>query len=47
MAGVIIAAGIGVLGSVAGGLIGGSRAKKDREAAEREKARLDRQIRDF
>lgn len=47
MAGVIVAAGIGVLGSVAGGLIGGSRAKKDREAAEREKARLDRQIRDF
>ena len=47
MAGVMIAAGIGVLGSVAGGLIGGARAKKDREAAEREKARLNRQIRDF
>jgi len=47
MAGIIVAAGIGILGSVAGGLIGGSRAKKDREAAEREQARLNRQIRDF
>tara|TARA_B110000902_G_scaffold242200_1_gene293318 strand:- start:1853 stop:2806 length:954 start_codon:yes stop_codon:yes gene_type:complete len=47
MAGVIVAAGIGVLGSVAGGLIGGKAAKKAARAAAAEKARLDRQISDF
>ena len=48
MAGVLIAAaGIGVLGSVAGGLIGMGGAKKDREAAEQQKAKLDKQIRNF
>ena len=47
MSGVIVAAGIGVLGSVAGGLIGGKAAKKAARAAAAEKARLDRQISDF
>lgn len=48
MAGILVgAAVVGIVGSVAGGLIGMSRAKKDKEAAEREKAKLDRQIRDF
>jgi len=47
MSGIIVAAGIGVLGSVAGGIIGGKAAKKAARAAAAEKARLDRQISDF
>ena len=47
MAGIIVAAGIGVLGSIAGGIIGGKAAKKQAEAAAAEKARLGRQMAQF
>jgi hypothetical protein len=47
MAGIIVAAGIGVLGSIAGGIIGGNAAKKQAEAAAAEKARLGRQMAQF
>ena len=47
MSGIIVAAGIGVLGSVAGGIIGGKAAKKQAAAAAAEKARLGRQIAQF
>ena len=44
MAGVIIAAGIGVIGSVVGGLIGRSSAKRAAEAAAADKARISKQM---
>ncbi len=47
MSGILVAAGIGVLGSVAGGLIGGKNARDQANAAKAEKARLDRQIAAF
>ena len=47
MSGILVAAGIGVLGSVAGGLIGGKNAREQANAAKAEKARLDRQIAAF
>jgi len=47
MSGIIVAAGIGVLGSVAGGLIAGKAAKKQAAAAAAEKARISRQIAQF
>ena len=47
MSGVIVAAGIGVLGSVAGGIIGGKAAKKAARAAAAEKARIGRQMAQF
>ncbi len=47
MAGIIVAAGVGVLGSIAGGIIGGKAAKKQAAAAAAEKARLGRQMAQF
>jgi hypothetical protein len=47
MSGVIVAAGIGVLGSVAGGMIAGKAAEKQRKAAQAEKDRINRQIAEF
>ena len=44
---ILLSAGIGVLGSVAGGLIGGKSARDQADAAQAEKARLDRQIAAF
>ena len=47
MSGIIVAAGIGVLGSVAGGIIGGKAAKKAAKAAAAEKARISAQMAQF
>ena len=47
MAGILIAAGIGAVGSVVGGLIGGKNARDQANAAKAEKARLDRQMAAF
>lgn len=47
MSGIIVAAGIGILGSVAGGIIGGKAAEKQRKAAQAEKDMLNRQIAEF
>jgi hypothetical protein len=47
MSGILVAAGIGVLGSIAGGLISGKNARDQANAAKAEKARLDRQIAAF
>jgi hypothetical protein len=44
MAGVIVAAGIGVIGSVVGGLIGRGSAKRAAEAAAADKARISKQM---
>tara|TARA_R100000935_G_C2776232_1_gene139775 strand:+ start:100 stop:825 length:726 start_codon:yes stop_codon:yes gene_type:complete len=47
MSGIGIAAGVGAAVSIVGGLIGNSKAKKQARAAEREKARINRQITAF
>ena len=47
MSGIIVAAGIGIVGSIAGGIMGGKAADRQRRAAQAEKERLDRQIRNF
>ena len=44
MSGIIVAAGIGVVGSVVGGIIGGKKAKEAAEAAAKEKARIGREM---
>ena len=44
MSGIIVAAGVGVLGSVVGGLIGGKKAKDAAAAAAEEKARIGKQM---
>ena len=44
MSGIIVAAGIGVAGSVIGGIIGGKKAKEAAAAAAKEKARIGREM---